>query len=1194
MNLTKIHNPLFLCTLFLGLFTTPQLFAQGQTILSELWTGQGGESEVFYKNVVKTDSFNNVYVAGSTVDSTGNHDIILQKFSPRGILLWTNTYSGASGGDDMANAMFIDNNYDIYITGRVEEDISDGADLVVLKYDSGGVFKWDYIYNNGGSPAHDFGTDITGDNAGYVYITGGSFGSTSLLDCITLCLSSSNGSQIWDSRYNYDNLNDLGASITYSSSNVYVSGARQTSDSPITYQLFTVSYSASNGVAVSVNSSTGSSSSGINEAFDMTKDNIGNIYVVGAVRNNDTEFDFKTYKLNSSLQIVWERDFNGPDSLDDKASSVKVDNNGNVYVAGFVSTSYSGSNYALIKYSSSGNLLWQRFYDGINHGNDEAVQLVIDATGRYVYVAGFTRNGATTNYETVVYDSSGSLKTRMVFDGAAGLNDFPTDITLDYEGNLLVTGMTQQTNMKYLNTTVKYSVYTRTMSVVMADTVPVNIADELFVRFDTSAVKKDKISGGSADRFYVGDPEDFLNPTALSTFYSAMPDGGTGKYKFIKVYKNLRLTDTISISRLGKSVKIPPFWTSFVIVGDNGMNLIQACDSLNKISALVQYATPNWVGTATYLYANDPRLSMQHSLLYNFSPGGFAYWYATINVDSTWHLGPDARGKEFVRTGVYDSGIDYRHPDFLTNAADVNSSKALAGWDFVSNGPITGIPEPDQENHGTPVAGILGALTNNNKYIAGIAGGDAELGNTGTALYNMRILNDIGAIAGPLDYIANAIVEGASHTPDSSYGFKLHIMNHSWEIRNNFSIYYNDINIQALSDAVHYANRNQVIFVAARGNIPNDSLSFPACYNDDWVINVGGTGDSALYAGYSYGRNIDVGAPSKLNLVRTITTLYYPGLGHQPFGGTSAAAPHVSGTAALLLGYKNNPLPDYNNLAPEDVEWLLQLSAFDVGGTGYNDSTGYGRLDANKAMRLVEPPYRYIVHHGTDSLHSFTKQVALQDTAIQIQLTETCMNNLGQVFQKGQYLSDVYKVSAIVQHSHNLPEQVVYHWPRNSSSSPYGFYDVNYKLTPHEKIVFHAFGSSAAQLDGFVYRLRDTLGNVLGWLPHDTATASSHFDYSVLIYDQTASIKEWPEKGYVNLFPNPTSGGISLAFTLNGSYEIRVSLFDMQGRLVHSLPNTVNTGEFILSDDISHLKPGLYFYKISMGQEEKSVKVIKN
>lgn len=1190
MNLPKITNLLFFALLFFVI--PPASFAQGQTILSELWTGQGGETAVFYKNVVKTDPSNNVYVSGSTIDSSGNHDIVLQKFSPRGILLWTKTYSGASGGDDMANAMFIDNSYNIYLTGRVEENVSDGADLVVLKYDSGGVFKWDYIYNNGGTPAHDFGTAITGDNAGYVYVTGGSFGSTSLLDGITLCLNSSNGSHVWNSRYNYDNLNDVGASITYSSSNVYVSGARQTSASPVTYQLFTISYIASNGVSLSVSSSTGSSSSGINETFDMTKDNSGNIYVVGAVRNNDTEFDFKTYKFNSSLQIVWERNFNGPDSLDDKASSVKVDNNGNVYVAGFVSTGYSGTDYALLKYSSSGSLLWQRFYDGVGHGNDEAVQLAVDVAGRYVYVAGFTRNGTTTNYETVVYDSAGNLKTRMVFDGAAGLNDAPTDITLDYEGNLLVTGMSQQANTKYLNTTVKYSIYTRTMSVVMADTVPVNIANELIVRFDTSAVKREKISGGSADRFYVGAPEDFLKPAALSTFYAVMPGGGTGKYTFIKVYKNLRLTDTVSISRLGKPVKIPPFWTSFVVLADNGMNLIQACDSLNNQSLLVQYATPNWVGTATYI--NDPLKNLQHSIYYNGQQPTDDYWYASVNVDSTWDLGPDARGKEFVRTGVYDSGIDYRHPDFLTNAADVNSSKALAGWDFVSNGPITGIPEPDQENHGTPVAGILGALTNNNKFIAGIAGGDAELGNTGTSLYNMRILNDIGAIAGPLDYIANAIVEGASHTPDSSYGFELHIMNHSWEIRNGSSIYYSDVNIQALSDAVHYANRNQVIFVAARGNIPNDSLSYPACYNDDWVINVGGTGDTGQYGGNGYGRDIDIGAPSKSHLIRTLTTLFYPGSSHQPFSGTSAAAPHVSGTSALLLGYKNNPLPDYDNLAPEDVEWLLQLSAYDVGGAGYDDSTGYGRLDAYKAMRLVEPPYRYIVHHGTDSLHSFTKQAALQDTAVQIQLTETCFNTSGQLFQKGQYLSDVYKVSATVQHTHGLPEQVVYHWVRNSSSSPYGLYDINYKLVPHEKIVFHAFGSSAAQLDGFVYRLSDTLGNVLGWLPHDTAAASSHFDYSVLIYDQTASIKEWGEKGYVNLYPNPTSGGISLAFTLNGSYEIRVSLFDMQGRLVHSLPGTVNAGEFLLYDDISHLTSGLYFYKISMGQEEKSIKVIKN
>jgi len=59
-------------------------FGQAQTFLSEYWTGEGGEMAVFYRNVTKTDAQSNVYVAGSTLNTSNNNDIIVQKFDRLG------------------------------------------------------------------------------------------------------------------------------------------------------------------------------------------------------------------------------------------------------------------------------------------------------------------------------------------------------------------------------------------------------------------------------------------------------------------------------------------------------------------------------------------------------------------------------------------------------------------------------------------------------------------------------------------------------------------------------------------------------------------------------------------------------------------------------------------------------------------------------------------------------------------------------------------------------------------------------------------------------------------------------------------------------------------------------------------------------------------------------------------------------
>lgn len=132
-------------------FPTFGLFGQGyQPFFSETWLRTGGEMAMFYKSATTTDNLNNVYVVGATFNTTSSpltHDIIIQKFNNKGTLLWQKTFDGNAGLDDMASDVFVDNDYNVYVTGASTDNSNNDLDLVVLKYNQHGALQWTYYYS---------------------------------------------------------------------------------------------------------------------------------------------------------------------------------------------------------------------------------------------------------------------------------------------------------------------------------------------------------------------------------------------------------------------------------------------------------------------------------------------------------------------------------------------------------------------------------------------------------------------------------------------------------------------------------------------------------------------------------------------------------------------------------------------------------------------------------------------------------------------------------------------------------------------------------------------------------------------------------------------------------------------------------------------------------------------------------------
>jgi uncharacterized delta-60 repeat protein len=160
------------------------------------------------------------------------------------------------------------------------------------------------------------------------------------------------------------------------------------------------------------------------------------------------------------VYATWVTGYNGPGNGGDSASAIAVDDSGNVYVTGGSDGVGIGSDYATIKYDSSGQQQWVARYTGFGgYGNDTAYAIAVDHSGN-VYVAGRSPGiGTAEDYATVKYNSAGQQQWVARYNGPANFTDVAYAIAVDASGNVYVTGQSdsggQGTNYDYA--TIKYN-----------------------------------------------------------------------------------------------------------------------------------------------------------------------------------------------------------------------------------------------------------------------------------------------------------------------------------------------------------------------------------------------------------------------------------------------------------------------------------------------------------------------------------------------------------------------------------------------------------------------------------------------------------------------------------------------------------------------------------------------------------------
>lgn len=513
-----------------------------------------------------------------------------------------------------------------------------------------------------------------------------------------------------------------------------------------------------------------------------------------------------------------------------------------------------------------------------------------------------------------------------------------------------------------------------------------------------------------------GDLKSFLNSDGIKFADSLSNEGLDLKSLTVKkMFPYYFTKDSISISRLGNKVSIPPFWATFHVAVPEKSDYWKFYHQIENKYPLVIYADKPFILTEDNI-PNDSLYDYQLGY-YNFNGSN-----ADINVEPAWDI---ETGKKFIKVGVFDSGVDTLHPD-------ITILGGYAYYNDIEDDPSSGLYHTfgkDSRGHGTSCAGIIGAKRNNGIGVAGIAGGNGS-DTTGVSILDfnlgigiapigevmsMAVIDAARSVGSYYNWNTNlAVVSGPNDDPywNHTSGFGIYLANHSYgsyfiaestgsgkELPNSDTVFIeSDFYIpdcHLCRESYLFSLKNGVTNVVSRGNNPNwwvgadatlPNSRFPQKFDDSWIITTGASGNDGKRLHYPFnalfydkfqspiGQNVDIIAPGTRDLVTTLRSPNMPeyniyGL-YRPFNGTSAAAPHATGVAALLMSYYNKPCYTNLNLDPADIEYILQESATDVNPyvNGYDDSTGYGRLNALEAIKMIQFPEYQIVHPIEDPI----------------------------------------------------------------------------------------------------------------------------------------------------------------------------------------------------------------------------------
>lgn len=355
----------------------------------------------------------------------------------------------------------------------------------------------------------------------------------------------------------------------------------------------------------------------------------------------------------------------------------------------------------------------------------------------------------------------------------------------------------------------------------------------------------------------------------------------------------------------------------------------------------VHYAEP-WfiypITESTSYEPNDPSFQSQYGLM-------------RIRAPQAWDI---TRGDTSVVIGIVDTGVELGHPDLAANiwnnpgemGLDINNNDKRfnnidddangyiddwRGWDFggvdYNNIVPDNNPNPtgSNNNHGTHVAGIASAVTDNAVGVAGTGFRCRLLAVKTSADNDTRGPGGVAYIIAGYQGIAYAALMRAT------------VMNCSWGGGGGS---------QFEQDIINYATAQGTLVVAAAGNDNSSQAFYPASYAN--VISVAATTSSDARASFSnYGITVDVSAPGS-----SILSTLYPST-YANFSGTSMASPFTAGTVALVKSV-------FPTLTPVQLGEKVRVTCDNINSINpsFVDLLGKGRINAFRAVTESSPSIR--------------------------------------------------------------------------------------------------------------------------------------------------------------------------------------------------------------------------------------------
>ena len=328
----------------------------------------------------------------------------------------------------------------------------------------------------------------------------------------------------------------------------------------------------------------------------------------------------------------------------------------------------------------------------------------------------------------------------------------------------------------------------------------------------------------------------------------------------------------------------------------------------------------NLIAQATTV--NDTDIDKQWALKSIYAYGD------TTGVGNAWDVVTDEKK---VTVAVIDEGFDVNHPDLAENVVEAYNCANKS----------SDVSEMSGENgHGTHVAGIVSAVANNGLGVAGVS-------------HNARMLLIKGADASG-EFTSSSLAASVNYARQKKSAYNIRVINISvGGGMSSTSDWSDDVLIKAIDDATNAG----IVVVGSAGNRVSGSwippvLNYPSDYkNVIGVINLmqaDGADPHNVTRNSSSNYNVDASGTAGKSISAPGSSIYstYPGSDYKYLTGTSMAAPCVSGVLALM--FTANP-----NLTAAQATSVLYSTATDIGSTGWDVETGYGEVNAYRAVTNI-------------------------------------------------------------------------------------------------------------------------------------------------------------------------------------------------------------------------------------------------